>query len=69
MRLMAIALACGVALGLAAVFGMEFLDRRVRSADDLAQMLQMPVLSVVPDLTAPPRKRLGFWRRPALPSP
>src|SRR6185295_12759462 len=59
-RLMGLALLCGVMLGLVAAFGMEFLDRRVRSAEDLAQMLQMPVLSVVPDLTAPQRKRLGF---------
>jgi len=68
-RLMGMSVLFGIMLGLGAAFGWEFLDRRVRSAADLAQMLQMPVLSVVPDLAAPPRRRLGFWRRPALPAP
>jgi succinoglycan biosynthesis transport protein ExoP len=59
---MAITVLLGLLLGGGAAFLLEFLDRRVRSADDLAEMLQLPVLAVI----APPRKpgRLLFWRRP-----
>jgi capsular polysaccharide biosynthesis protein len=34
-------------LGGGAAFGLERLDRRIRSADDLAEMLQLPVLGVI----------------------
>jgi len=61
-------LALGIMLGAAAALGLEMLDRRVRSADDLAQMLQAPVLAVIES-----RRRSGrFARRTgamALPSP
>jgi uncharacterized protein involved in exopolysaccharide biosynthesis len=70
MRLTLLALLGGVVGGLALAFGIEFLDRRVRSTEDLAQMLQMPVLSVVPELSVKRRRaRLAFWRRAALPAP
>ena len=48
----AVTLALGLALGCGIAFLLEFLDRRVRSADDLAQMLQFPVLAVI----EPPKK-------------
>ncbi|MGE3532911.1 MAG: chain length determinant protein EpsF [Steroidobacteraceae bacterium] len=61
---MAITVLLGLTLGGAAAFLLELLDRRVRSADDLAEMLQLPVLAVI----GQPRKssRLLFWRRPLL---
>lgn len=62
----------GIVLGLAAALGLELLDRRVRGVEDLAEMLQFPVLAVVPPL--PPRRprpaRIAFRRtRPALKGP
>jgi chain length determinant protein EpsF len=42
-----LAILMSVILGLTAAFGIEKLDRRIRGADDLAEMLQMPVLAVV----------------------
>jgi chain length determinant protein EpsF len=63
----------GVMLGLVAAFGIELVDRRVRCADDLAQMLQLPVLTVMPRILPTKRgrlARLAFWRGPpALPDP
>jgi chain length determinant protein EpsF len=68
-RLVLMAVLLGVAAGLGAAFGLEFVDRRVRSADDLAQMLHLPVLTTVPALPRRRRRSLRFWRRPALPAP
>jgi len=48
----------------ACVFGLEMLDPRVRSADDLAEMLQFPVLAVI--RRSERRGRL-LLRSPALP--
>jgi chain length determinant protein EpsF len=61
-------LALGIVFGVAAAFGLEMLDRRVRSADDLAQMLQAPVLAVIESGRRPRRlaRRSGAM---ALPSP
>jgi len=70
LRLSIIALLLGLGAGMGAALGLELIDRRVRSAEDLAQMLQLPVLSVVPALPIKQRRRaLGFWRRTALPAP
>lgn len=46
-QMLLLAVALGAVLACGAVFGMEMLDRRIRSADDLAEMLQLPVLAVV----------------------
>lgn len=54
----------GLLLAGAAVAGLEMLDRRIRSAEDLAEMLQLPVLAVVQRQRQ--RRRLPFARRPAL---
>lgn len=51
-------LALGVVFGAAAAFGLEMLDQRVRSADDLAQMLQVPVLAVIESRRRPGRLTL-----------
>ena len=37
----------GLFLATAAVVGLEFLDRRIRTANDLAEMLQLPVLAII----------------------
>jgi len=59
---MAITVVLGILLGCGAAFLLELLDRRVRSPDDLAEMLQLPVLAVFEK----PRKLtlLLRWRRP-----
>ncbi len=59
---MAITVLLGLLLGVGAAFLLEMLDRRVRSADDLAVMLQLPVLAVI-EGTRKTKKRL-LWRRP-----
>jgi len=66
MILMAVGL--GIMLGLGAAFGLEMIDRRVRSADDLADMLPMPVLGVI-EVGGRSIAGLLTWRRaPALPA-
>jgi chain length determinant protein EpsF len=52
----------GTFLALGVAFVLELIDRRVHTADDLAELLQLPVLAVVPRrrLPAPvPRRRLS----------
>lgn len=44
-----LALALGVACGVGAAWGIEMLDRRIRSVEDLAEMLQVPVLGLIED--------------------
>lgn len=51
----------GIVLGVGAAFLFEILDRRIRSADDLAEMLQLPVLGVIQ--RSKKRGSLAFWRR------
>lgn len=43
-----IAIFLGTMLGVGAAFMFEILDRRIRSVDDLAEMLQLPVLGMIP---------------------
>ncbi len=61
---MALTVLLGLMLSGGVAFLLELINRRVRSADDLAQMLQLPVLAIIEG----PRKRsrLLFWRRPPL---
>jgi succinoglycan biosynthesis transport protein ExoP len=56
-----IAVVLGTLLGVVAALMFEMLDRRIRSADDLAEMLQLPVLGVIQRNKQ--RGRLAFWRR------
>lgn len=56
-----LAIVAGVLLGGVAAFAFELLDRRVRSAKDLSEMLQLPVLGVIGRARQP--RRLLFWRR------
>jgi len=70
-RYMLMSVLFGALLGVGVAFGCEFLDRRVRGVDDLAEMLQLPVLALIPSLPAQrPAPRLAALRsRSALPSP
>ncbi len=62
----------GTLLGVGAAFMLEMLDQRIRSAGDLAEMLQLSLLGVIPKTSAAAKRarrlaRLVFWRRkPAL---
>jgi succinoglycan biosynthesis transport protein ExoP len=54
-----VALLAGIVLGIGTVVGLEMLDRRIRTAQDLEQMLQVPVLAVVERSRLPrPRRKL-----------
>ena len=60
-----LAIFVGSFLGVGAAVVREILDRRIRSADDLAEMLQLPVLAVM--VRAKARSRLAIaYRKPAL---
>jgi chain length determinant protein EpsF len=63
-QMLLMAAALGILLGCGAAFGLEMIDRRIRSPEDLAEMLQMPVLAVI----EPGRRGrgLGFRRNMAL---
>lgn len=63
-QMLMLAAAVGLLLACFAVVGVEFLDRRIRSAEDLGEMLQLPVLTVVNRRLR--HRRLPFFRRPAL---
>lgn len=65
-KILAMAIFFGFLLGGGAAFLWEMIDRRVRSAGDLAEMLQLPVLAVI----EPPRRpMLAFWRLKMLTAP
>lgn len=55
------AILAGIVLGGASAYGVEMLDKRVRSVEDLTEMLQLPVLGVIERSTT--RRRLALWRR------
>lgn len=61
----------GLLGGLGLAFLLEHLDRRVRSADDLAAFGDVPVLGVMSNTAGRARfaPRLAHQRRPAMPSP
>jgi chain length determinant protein EpsF len=64
-RIMLVALVLGIALGCGVAIGLEMLDRRVRSVDDVMEMLQLPVLGAIPYVKA--SRRLADARhRPLL---
>jgi hypothetical protein len=52
----------GTLLALALALGLEWRDRRVRSAEDLVLALDLPVIGVMPK----PAHRVEARRRPAL---
>lgn len=64
-QMLLIAIAAGIALAGASVFALEMFDKRVRSTQDLAEMLQLPVLGTIAGASAPGRLSLRT-NRPAL---
>jgi len=66
-----VGLILGMLGGVGLAFLLEYIDRRVRSADDLVAYSDVPVLGVMSDTAGRSRHapRLAHQRRPALPSP
>ena len=62
-KYMLISLFLGILLAGGAAFGLELLDRRIRSVDDLTQMLEVPVLAVIRRPRPKRQNRLVFWWR------
>ena len=58
-----ISLGAGLLLGTGVAFLLELLDRRIRCTDDLAQILELPVLSVIRRTRPGHLGKLLFWRR------
>jgi chain length determinant protein EpsF len=58
-------LAAGILLGGALAYLLEMLDHRVRSIEDLSEMLPLPVLGVI-ERSRPPRRLAFGGHRPAL---
>jgi capsular exopolysaccharide synthesis family protein len=50
-RNLALGLVLGIGLGLGAVFSLEYLDRTIKTADDVDRILGLPVLAVIPDVS------------------
>jgi uncharacterized protein involved in exopolysaccharide biosynthesis len=44
-----LSVALGIVLALTTAFGLEFMDRRVRVADDVAVLLAMPLMGSIPE--------------------
>lgn len=61
------ALLLAALLAVGAVFGLEAIDRHVRSSRDL-QAFKVPLLAIIPDKKGE-RRLIEFARRPALPAP
>ena len=61
-----IAIVLGAMLGMGAALWIEWSDRRIRSVEDLAQMLQLPVLGVIGSVRRQSRLAIGY-HQPVLP--
>jgi chain length determinant protein EpsF len=59
------AILLGTLCGVGAAFMLEILDRRIRSAQDVSEMLQLPMLGVIPRRKRPGRFSIAR-RKPAL---
>lgn len=62
-RISALGLAFGLALGVALAGLFEFRDRTIRTDEDLAYVLDVPVLAVVPVMESAQERRRHFWMR------
>jgi polysaccharide chain length determinant protein (PEP-CTERM system associated) len=56
----------GVGLGLVLIVFLEYRDRTFRTDDDLARLLDLPVLAVVPFMQTDDEKRRALWRQMAV---
>lgn len=62
---MVLAVVLGLVLSLVTAFALEFMDRRIRSTEDVVELLSSPVLGVIPhcdlrESSAQPKMRLPF---------
>jgi succinoglycan biosynthesis transport protein ExoP len=60
----ALALVFGTFFAVMIALGVETLDRRVRGALDIVQLLELPVIGTLPSPLAKPRSRLNFMAAP-----
>ena len=60
-RNLMLGLMIGVGLGLGLVFLLEYLDRTLKTAEDVERVLKMPLLAVVPDLANRTNSRRGAY--------
>ncbi len=51
-RSLSLGLLTGTLLGVLAVFLIEFFDRSIKSSEEVERLLQLPVLSVIPDISS-----------------
>jgi len=56
----------GALAGIGVVFMLELLDKRIRSVQDLSEMLQLPLLAVIEKNRKQDRRNLGYRRTPLL---
>jgi polysaccharide chain length determinant protein (PEP-CTERM system associated) len=61
-RMTLLGLAAGLALGLAIIALLEYLDRTFKTDDDVARLLGVPVLAVVPLMRSDRERRRARWR-------
>jgi len=59
-RNLSMGLLLGLALGLAAVVAAEYLDRTLKTPDDVDRVIGVPVLAVIPDLSVGGGKSYGY---------
>jgi succinoglycan biosynthesis transport protein ExoP len=61
-RSLTLGLMLGLGLGLGAVFFLEYLDRTIKTSEDVDRILNLPVLGVIPDIYIS-QGRQGYGRR------
>ncbi|HVS13044.1 MAG TPA: polysaccharide biosynthesis tyrosine autokinase [Thermoanaerobaculia bacterium] len=52
-RELTLGLLAGLVLGVGLVFSLEFLDRTIKSAEQVESLLRLPTLAVIPDVSSP----------------
>ncbi|MEZ5333343.1 MAG: polysaccharide biosynthesis tyrosine autokinase [Thermoanaerobaculia bacterium] len=60
-RNLGLGLAVGLVLGIGLVFAFYFLDRTVKSPDELQSLLGLPVLAVIPEVSGSPTESYGTY--------
>jgi succinoglycan biosynthesis transport protein ExoP len=65
-KMLIISLVIGIVLGTGAAFAFEQMDQRIRSIEDLAAMLPVPVLGVIPRTKPPGKLHLLLSSKPRL---
>jgi uncharacterized protein involved in exopolysaccharide biosynthesis len=58
--------AVGALLGIGYALGLELMDRKVRSEQDLSGIAGLPLLGLVVSESAPSNKPFGWWNKPSV---